>query len=107
MAANSQQKARLRRSLAARDGQQCFYCKSGFVDLADATIDHLIPKSILPGWRQYNLVLACRPCNNAKADTLPQVFIPRAEAVQTRREASRRRTGLGRTSPRGRLALAA
>jgi 5-methylcytosine-specific restriction endonuclease McrA len=109
MAASSKRRAQLRRSLAVRDGKRCFYCKTPFADLADATIDHLIPKSVLPGWRQFNLVLACRPCNNAKGNTLPQVFLRQAAAVQTRRAATRRlrprTTGPART--RARLALAA
>jgi 5-methylcytosine-specific restriction endonuclease McrA len=104
MAADARRRAQLRRSLAARDGQRCFYCRAGFAALAEATIDHLIPKSVLPGWRQFNLVLACRPCNEAKGDTLPQVFIPRAEAMRTRRDSARRRR-LGH-APRGRLLTA-
>ena len=91
MAADSKRRAQIRRSLAARDGKRCFYCTTQFADLADATIDHLIPKSVLPGWRQFNLVLACRPCNNAKGDTLPQVFIRQAAAVADRRADARRR----------------
>ena len=109
MAACSRRRAQLKRSLAARDGRACFYCGTGFADLADATIDHLIPRSVLPGWRQFNLVLACKPCNNAKADTLPQVYLRQVATVQTRRDASRRRTGTRPVSPRqrARLALAA
>jgi len=107
MAADSRRRAQLRRSLAARDGKRCFYCRAGFADLAEATIDHLIPKSVLPGWRQFNLVLACRPCNQAKADTLPQQFIPIAAAKQIRRDASRRRTGMAVATARPHLALAA
>jgi 5-methylcytosine-specific restriction endonuclease McrA len=107
MAADSRRRAQLRRSLAARDGQACFYCRTGFADLADATIDHLIPKSVLPGWRQFNLVLACSPCNNRKADTLPQVFLRQSAGVQARRDASRRkRLAIGHTSTRGRLLAA-
>jgi hypothetical protein len=30
---------------------------------------------VIPGWHQANLVLACRPCNEAKADTLPQLLL--------------------------------
>lgn len=95
----SRNRARLKRALAMRDGKQCFYCRAAFADLAVATIDHLIPKSVLPGWRQFNLVLACRPCNQAKADLLPQVFMRRVADVQSRRAASRRRTGQVRRRP--------
>ena len=102
----AKRRAQLKRSLSARDGRSCFYCGIGFVELADATIDHLIPQSVLPGWRQFNLVLACRPCNNAKADTLPQIFLRQAATVAGRRDASRRRTRPVSTAHRPRLALA-
>jgi 5-methylcytosine-specific restriction endonuclease McrA len=66
---------RLRRALAARDGLACFYCRAPFPTLEEATLDHLIPQSLLPGWPLFNLVLACVDCNEAKADQLPQVFL--------------------------------
>jgi len=91
--ASAKRRAQLRRSLSARDGQRCFYCAAPFAELADATIDHLIPQSVLPGWRQFNLVLACSPCNNRKGDTLPQVFLRQIAQVADRRAASRRRHG--------------
>lgn len=53
----------------------CFYCGLPFPLLTLATVDHLIPQSVLPGWALMNLVLACRPCNEVKADQLPQVFL--------------------------------
>lgn len=63
----------LRRRLAARDGRQCFYCGTPFNrHFAGATFDHLVPRSLLHTWMQAALVLACRPCNKAKADRLPQ-----------------------------------
>lgn len=101
----SRNRARLKRALAVRDGKRCFYCTTSFADLAEATIDHLIPKSVLPGWQQFNLVLACRPCNQAKADTLPQVFIRKVSDARQRRDAARRRTAVVRH--RSRVALAA
>jgi 5-methylcytosine-specific restriction endonuclease McrA len=66
---------KLKARLAARDGMACFYCGTEFGSLADATLDHLVPYSEVPGWRQANLVLACLPCNVAKADQLPQAFL--------------------------------
>ena len=111
MAADSKRRAQLRRSLAARDGKRCFYCTIAFADLADATIDHLIPQSVLPGWRQFNLVLACRPCNNRKGDTLPQVYLRQAAAIAERRAGRLRPAGRsarpGPARNRARLALAA
>ncbi len=72
---NSARRQHIKRQLAARDGAACFYCATPFADLADATIDHLIPHSRIPTWAQANLVLACGPCNHAKADRLPQEFL--------------------------------
>jgi 5-methylcytosine-specific restriction endonuclease McrA len=85
---NKLHRARILRALVERDGLACFYCRLPFASALDATIDHLIPRSVLPGWQQFNLVLACPTCNNVKADTLPQVFLRQAAA---RRVASRRR----------------
>lgn len=69
---NAAKRRHLKRQLAARDGAVCFYCGHRFAALTGATIDHLIPYSVWPTWRQVNLVLACHPCNQAKADRLPQ-----------------------------------
>lgn len=72
---SSTKKAELRRNLAKRDGLSCFYCPTVFASPAEATIDHLIPQSKLPGWPLFNLVLACPGCNHDKGDTLPQSFL--------------------------------
>ena len=72
---NAARMRRIKRALAARDGAGCFYCGHRFPVLALATVDHLIPQSVMPGWHQANLVLACPSCNEVKADQLPQVFL--------------------------------
>lgn len=72
---NAARRRHIKRQLATRDGQRCFYCAHPFADLAAATLDHLIPFSVWPTWQQANLVLACRPCNQAKGRQLPQVFL--------------------------------
>lgn len=82
---NASRMRRIKRALADRDGAACFYCALPFPLLALATVDHLIPQSVLPGWAQINLVLACRPCNDAKADQLPQVFLRTAGIAPARR----------------------
>lgn len=64
----------LRRGLAARDGNRCFYCPTRFPDPAAATLDHFVPWRLWPTNRAANLVLACRACNAAKADALPLTF---------------------------------
>jgi 5-methylcytosine-specific restriction endonuclease McrA len=62
----------LRESLAKRDGACCFYCRAPFRKLNHkATLDHYVPYRLWRGWAEDNLVLACRPCNEAKADALP------------------------------------
>lgn len=57
--------------LAERDGWHCHYCRVPFDRLRGVSIDHYVPYSV---WRTdlpVNLVLACEPCNQAKADRLP------------------------------------
>lgn len=72
---NSARKRSIKARLIERDGAECFYCRTPFADRSAATIDHLVPQAAVPGWRLANLVLACEPCNRAKADILPQVFL--------------------------------
>ena len=71
----SQRKRKIKASLIRRDGMACFYCGTAFADATEATVDHLVPQSQIPGWRLANLVLACEPCNQAKADLLPQALL--------------------------------
>lgn len=72
---NSTSRRKIKARLAERDGMACFYCRTPFATADEGTLDHLVPYSHVPGWRQANLVLACRPCNVAKADQLPQQFL--------------------------------
>ncbi|WP_405084495.1 HNH endonuclease [Microbispora sp. NBC_01389] len=71
----AERRRQIRRSLAKRDGARCFYCGTPFADVAEATLDHLIPQVQIPGWKLANLVLACYPCNRAKAAMLPQALL--------------------------------
>jgi len=57
----------------------CFYCSElmtqeigGRAD--SATIDHRVPQCLARGLGFKNQVLACRKCNLAKADALPEEF---------------------------------
>ncbi|MEU8616295.1 HNH endonuclease signature motif containing protein [Streptomyces sp. NPDC048623] len=72
--ARPQMNAARRRSrkaqLAARDGWRCTYCRRRFRQLCDATMDHVVPISLYRTWSANALVLACEPCNRAKADRL-------------------------------------
>ncbi|WP_275559606.1 HNH endonuclease [Streptomyces sp. 5-6(2022)] len=68
----SEARRQVRAYVAERDGARCHYCRTEFgEDLAGATLDHYIPYSLWPMSKPRNLVLACDPCNNAKADALP------------------------------------
>jgi hypothetical protein len=71
-----QEKARIKGLLAARDGAACAYCGHDFYNLTEATLDHVIPNCIVGHWEPWNLLLACEPCNNQKADLLPLVLMP-------------------------------
>lgn len=72
----SPRKAEIKLQLAERDGFRCAYCAREFVDLDEATLDHVIPNSIVGHWQTWNLLLACEPCNSLKADKLPLVLMP-------------------------------
>lgn len=57
-------------NLIKRDNGMCAYCGRPIV--GQMTFDHVLPKSRggLSQWE--NAVLACEPCNHAKADSTPQ-----------------------------------
>ena len=48
----------------------CFYCGRKFRNLK-VEVDHVIPWSYIHNDNLWNLVLACRSCNNSKRDVLP------------------------------------
>lgn len=60
----------MRLYLAERDGRHCFYCRTPFDRLREATADHYIPRSMWACNLPANLVLACEPCNRTKDDRL-------------------------------------
>ncbi|WTD05382.1 HNH endonuclease [Streptomyces albidoflavus] len=66
-----EQRRRRRVWLARRFGLRCAYCYRPFTFLEQATLDHVVPFSLYRTWAFQNLVLACRPCNEAKGDRLP------------------------------------
>ncbi|MFJ3400537.1 HNH endonuclease [Streptomyces microflavus] len=68
---NSTRRRARKHQLALRDGQRCAYCALPFASLREATLDHVVPVSLLRTWSAGALVLACHPCNHAKADRLP------------------------------------
>jgi hypothetical protein len=62
---------RKRRALIRRDGATCAYCGRPLgtgLPYSRPTLDHVVPVSRGGGDALTNLVLACKPCNRAKAD---------------------------------------
>ncbi|MFI0211497.1 HNH endonuclease [Streptomyces diastaticus] len=66
-----EQRRRRRVWLARRFGLSCAYCYRPFTFLEQATLDHVVPFSLYRTWSFQNLMLACRPCNQAKGNRLP------------------------------------
>jgi 5-methylcytosine-specific restriction endonuclease McrA len=64
----------IRAHVLERDGWQCHYCRRPFTDEAEVTLDHYIPWCIWQQSKPRNLVAACEPCNQLKADALPLTF---------------------------------
>lgn len=72
--------------LTDRDGWTCAYCPRALVlgpAQPCATVDHVVPKALGGHGRALtNLVLACKPCNTAKAEALPVGrWLPRPEVL--------------------------
>lgn len=63
-----------RQTLIKRSGAKCFYCERK-IRPAELTLDHVVPKALGGSNRLDNLRLACRPCNQKKADMPPHIFI--------------------------------
>jgi 5-methylcytosine-specific restriction endonuclease McrA len=55
----------LKRALRARDGAWCCFCKE-YLELAEATLEHVIPFSHGGGNELDNLRLSCVDCNEAR-----------------------------------------
>ncbi|MET7707029.1 HNH endonuclease [Micromonospora sp. NPDC005413] len=102
---NSRRMRQIKQTLADRDGAGCFYCGHPFPALITATVDHLIPQSLLPGWALMNLVLACRPCNQRKSGQLPQVYLRHAGQVPPLRKPGRLITTVATLAGRLRVEL--
>lgn len=69
---DSQHRACLRNQLWEAD-PYCHYCRD-HVERADATLDHVVPRSLGGRDDLANLVLACGECNCAKADRSYEEF---------------------------------
>ena len=62
----------VREYLLQKWGRQCVYCDKREVPFQ---IDHIIPRGRRGSDRPSNLTIACEPCNQAKGNTLIEVFL--------------------------------
>lgn len=60
-----------RRNLYRRDGKKCSYCGKS-CSLSELTMDHIVPASKGGKSTWNNCVVACRDCNQVKADKTPE-----------------------------------
>jgi 5-methylcytosine-specific restriction endonuclease McrA len=65
---------RVRSNIYRRDGGRCVWCDR-HLDMRDATLDHVTPKSAGGGNTQQNLVLACSPCNFSRGNRPAWAFL--------------------------------
>jgi hypothetical protein len=63
--------SRWRKSLMALQNGRCFYNESH--EMGSPEVDHVLPWTFVLEDRTWNLVLACRNCNNEKRDRLTSV----------------------------------
>lgn len=69
----SKSRASKRRRIYERDGWRCVECGfNGRKCPEKLTLDHRIPKSKGGSNSESNLQTMCRPCNQAKADDMPE-----------------------------------
>jgi 5-methylcytosine-specific restriction endonuclease McrA len=66
----------LRMAFSAHGGA-CFYCAKVLAE-GEMTVDHVEPQKLNGGDSLQNLVLACKPCNAAKAHKPIEAFKPEA-----------------------------
>jgi len=65
--------SRWRQSLTAMQNGRCFYDETH--EMTSPEVDHVLPWSFVLEDRTWNLVLACRKCNNEKRDRLTDVLV--------------------------------
>jgi 5-methylcytosine-specific restriction endonuclease McrA len=66
----------LRRSIHAREGGRCFYCRTRLT-VVNRCLDHVIPRVETEDNSFRNLVSCCRPCNSLKSDSPAATFLRR------------------------------
>lgn len=68
---NSKRRKRRRRRIFERDGYRCAGC-GGVFPAKKLTLDHIVPAAKGGSNRIENLQTMCRPCNQTKADAMPE-----------------------------------
>jgi 5-methylcytosine-specific restriction endonuclease McrA len=76
-------------------GDLCFYCRRK-LDLSNATIEHVIPKSMGGKGDESNVVVCCRAINNLFANMTPKQKIEALLAWHGRMPCPESSAGLGR-----------
>lgn len=69
---NSKTKRRMREWAFRTYGGKCFWCGCK-VTAESRTLDHIVPRSAGGSNKQHNIVLACKPCNQARGSWIPDV----------------------------------
>ncbi|MFJ1900499.1 HNH endonuclease [Streptomyces sp. NPDC088115] len=78
---NTKRATAKRKRLVHMYGLKCTYCGCSFEDIAQATLDHVVPYRLLRSWANVNLALACADCNEQKDDKVPAVLMPLLTAL--------------------------
>lgn len=73
MKSKQRRKATKRAVLLNRQGGKCKYCGQG-LSKKTATLDHIVPKCAGGTLAYHNLAVACRTCNEKKANKPPHVW---------------------------------
>src|SRR5678810_385045 len=68
-----------RHQIYARDGQRCIWCDCLVYPGDNASLDHIIPRERGGNNQASNLVTACIPCNAARGEEPPILFVFRTQ----------------------------
>lgn len=60
-----------KRNVIIRDKQTCLFCGHMMENIADCTVDHVVPRAQGGVSTWLNCVCSCKPCNHKKADRTP------------------------------------
>lgn len=73
---STERKRKFRVRLARRDGARCNWCRVwvGEDRVQELTLDHVVPRALGGPNSFWNMVLACRECNEARGDEFCREF---------------------------------